>query len=149
MEIKRRKVEKCMLEDEKDERLRYEEKDERLRYEEKTREDEQEVQVEKARADEDAQSKLAEISKLGEMDRSLKYRDMLRTEQKYFSQRMLDELKNITDKVRWFPDDLERQSSNVRELIRNHSELFAKIENGFGEDFEHDFGDIFASQRIC
>ena len=132
VEIKRRKVELCRSEDSKEEsRLR------EVRH----------AEVEKVRADEAEASRIAEVSRLEEQRKASALREQVRTEQKYFTERMNDEIRNIREIGSTHPYDLERHLSVVRNLKTAHSELFSRVETAFGAEFNVRFGSDFRSQR--
>ena len=132
VEIKRRKVEICKMEDSKEvSRLR------EVRH----------AQEEKARAEEVEASRIAEVSRLEEERKVNALRDQVNTEQKYFTERMYDEIRNITETGSTLADDLESHLSIVRNLKTAHSELFIRVETAFGAEFNAQFGSEFKSQR--
>ena len=113
MEIKIRKVQKMKEEEEKGERLkmaREEEKADQLRREEK----------------------LKEQSERKEKDR-------MRTAHKHLERRIELTLAGIEQENSIFVEDMERNICLVRELMKEYSELFIKIEDVFGEDFHKEF----------
>ena len=131
-DIKGRNVEICKAEDSREEsRLR------EVRH----------MEEEKARAEEAEAGRIAEVSRLEEEKKVCALREQLKVEVKYFTERMYDEIRNIREKGSTLPDELEKHLCVVRHLKTAHSELFTRVENAFGLDFQGNFGESFCSQR--
>ena len=132
-EVKRKKVERYEIEDSREESRRREEKN---------------AQVEKARAEERELSRMAELGKLDEEKKVIRLREKLRTEEKYFSERMNDELTNIEDKGSRLLSDLESHLGDVKVLKTAHSELYIRIEDAYGPDFKDYYEHRFNEQKL-
>ena len=115
-EIKRRKIEKF----EKEERVKKEkeEREEQVRREKE--EKEKHVRLEKEEKEEQIKRKL-------------------RIEEKYFTERIEQDLTNMVEQNSDFVEDIERNVTDIKELIKGYSELFVRIENVFGEEFSETY----------
>ena len=61
-----------------------------------------------------------------------KQKDRLKAEEKHFREKIGLEIKNMNDEGSSFLEDIERNMSEVKELMRGYSDIFLRIEE-FGE----------------
>ena len=117
---------------------------------------EKEKEEEQRRIDKEEREKMAkEVEKADQQRREEEFRERgvrkekerLRTAQKHLDRRIELTLMSIKRENSVFVEDMDRNICCIRELMKEHSELFIKIEDVFGEDFEKDFSIIFKTQN--
>ena len=55
---------------------------------------------------------------------------------------------NISEKGTEFVENMEKSISDIKILIRGYSELFVRIEDTFGADFEKEFEGIYEKMNL-
>jgi len=153
-EIKNRKVEKKTAEQEKENReevLRKEreEKEKEARVKEVEKEEslrrEREMKEEQVKEVEKADQLRKEIEL--ETEAKNKKKEKLRKAEKHMAKRIDMSLKSIQVENSMFIEDMERNISHIRDLLKEHSDLFVQIEHVFGDDYEKEFSLIFDGQN--
>ena len=77
-----------------------------------------------------------------------KEKDNLKVAVRHFSKRIDRELLSIKEEGSTFIEDMERNIIHIRKLIEDHSELFVRIEEVFGEDYK-EFVDLKRKILCC
>ena len=104
-----------------------------------------EKEEEQRRIDQEEREKMAkEVEKADQLRREEEFvergvrkeKERLRTAQKHLDRRIELTLKSIKRENSVFVEDMDRNIYCIRELMKEHSELFINIEDVFGEDFE-------------
>ena len=152
MEIRKRKADKAGREnEEKDERIRKEneekdgrirkenEKDERIRKEN----EEKDEGIRKENEEKDERIRKENEEKDGRIG---KQKDRLKAEEKHFREKIGREIKNMNDKGSSFLEDIERNMSEVKELMRGYPDIFLRIEE-FGEVYKDISGNQYDEQN--
>ena len=164
MEIRKRKADKASREnEEKDERIRKEneEKDGRIRKENEEKDgrirkenEEKDGRIRKENEEKDGrirkenEEKDERIRKENEEKdgRIGKQKDRLKAEEKHFREKIGREIKNMNDEGSSFLENIERNMSEVKELMRGYSDIFLRIEE-FGEVYKDTFGNKYDEQN--
>ena len=93
---------------------------------------------------EERESKLMGGMKAEEL---LRAKQKLRHMVKHLVTRIDSDLESIKNEGSLFPDDLQRNISNVRGLIKEHSDVFVEVKTVFGDDYSAEFLDTYTVQR--
>ena len=127
--------------EEKDERIRKEneEKDERIRKEN----EEKDERIRKENEEKDEQIREENEEKDGRIG---KQKDRLKAVEKHFREKIGREIKNMNDEGSSFLEDIERNMSEVKELMRGYLDIFLRIEE-FGEVYKDTFGNKYDEQN--
>ena len=110
------------------------------------REQDEEREEKLAREKEEKARKEEELARkeMKEMENAaMKERAKLKVEEKYFKIRVEEYLKNLDGEDSEFITDIEKNITELKYLIEIHSEMYARIEVVFGEDYENEFGDTY------
>ena len=68
------------------------------------------------------------------------------TEEKYFRRRIQREIEDVMHEGSSSVGDIQRDISNIKELRKYYLELNISIENGFGEEYQKEFLEIYNQQ---
>ena len=90
----------------------------------------------------------SEKDKQVEREERRREREKLKTEERYFAERINQDLINISEKGTDLVENMEKSISDIKILIRGYSELFIRIEDAFGADFEKEFEGIYGKMNL-
>ena len=61
---------------------------------------------------------------------------------------MNQDLANISEKCTEFVENMEKSIIDIKNLMRGYSELFIRIEDTFGDDFDKEFKGVYAKKNL-
>ena len=98
------------------------------------------AKIELKRRKREKQEKEEQVKKEEEKEKENKIRHKLKIEEKYFRERIDQNIINIAEKGSEFVEDIEKSLNDLKEIVTRYSELFVRIEDAFGDEFDAVFG---------
>ena len=104
------------------------------------------AKIELKRRIQEKQEKEEQVKKEEEKEKENKIRHKLKIEEKYFRERIDQNIINIAEKGSEFVEDIEKSLNDLKEIVMCYSELFVRIEDAFADEFDAVYGGVYQKQ---